>query len=271
MKIKQVFEELSKVSNPQIARIITNKYKKISYFKLLILKHFLKKGFPVSKLIFEKWFYGLNFFTNRFVLDPRPDSETLVEAVLKDYKNNEKIKILDLGCGTGCLIISIISNLKNAFGVGIDKSIFAVITSKININKFHLNKKIRIKWQSFSCLKLNNLFDLIISNPPYIPFNDKRLDRSATFDPKIALFSGSDGLDSYRIIAEKSKKHLKDFGKIYLEIGKGQKRNVIKIFNSFRWKFIESKKDLSGIERVLIFQKQKELSDITIKNQNLKN
>ena len=149
MKIKQAFDELSSISNPHIARIITDKYKKISYFKLIYFKYFLKKGFPVSKLIFEKWFYGLKFFTNRFVLDPRPDSETLVEAVLYDLKNNnEKINILDLGCGTGCLIISIIKNLKNASGVGIDKSIFAVFTSNINLKKFNLKNKIKIKWKS---------------------------------------------------------------------------------------------------------------------------
>lgn len=256
MKIKQVFDELSSISNPHIARIITDKYKKISYFKLIYFKYFLKRGFPVSKLIFEKWFYGLKFFTNRFVLDPRPDSEILVESVLFDLKKEtNKINILDLGCGSGCLIISIIKNLKKASGVGIDKSLFAVLTSRINIKRFNLNNSIKIKWKNFSSLTFNKKFDLIVSNPPYIPKGDKRVNLGAKFDPKTALYAGEDGLSAYRIIAEKSKQYLKNFGKIYLEIGKGQKRSVIKIFESFRWKFIESKKDLSSINRVLIFQK----------------
>ena len=214
----------------------------------------LRRGIPVAKIIHEKWFYGIPFYTNRYTLDPRPDSETLVDAVLKS-QNLNKLKILDLGTGTGCLICSIIKNLDDAVGVGIDKSCGALCVARRNVKNLGLANKIKIAHDDFTeSLDLpQNSFDVIISNPPYIANDDKRVDLGASYDPKIALYSGANGLGAYQAIAKNARNWLKPKGRIFLEIGAGQSADVRKIFIANKWKFVASYKDLSGTIRVLEF------------------
>lgn len=261
MTPNQAFIILKRNSSPNDARIICkhifgqrNKVSFLESLKVLIAAKKLQRGVPVAKIIGKKWFYGLPFYTNKYTLDPRPDSETLVEAVLKS-QNHKNLKILDIGTGTGCLICSVIKNLPDATGIGIDKSCGALCVANKNVKNLKLDNKIEIIRGDFTeSLKFSpKAFDIIISNPPYIANNDNRVDLGASYDPKLALYSGADGLDAYRAIAKNARVLLKSGGHIFLEIGMGQGNSVRKIFINNDWKFIESYKDLSGTERVLEF------------------
>ena len=195
----------------------------------------------------------MEFYTNKHTLDPRPDTETLVEAVIKDCDTNINRKILDMGTGTGCIICALCKNIPNATGVAIDKSKSALRVAKRNIKKLNLKKQIKALHANFANFKSNEKFDIIVSNPPYIKYGDARINIGATFDPRIALYAKNDGLAAYEQIAKNTKNLLKTHGKIYLEIGVGQSNQIIKIFKFYGWNFERVEPDLSGINRVLVF------------------
>jgi len=253
MNINQAFTILETSGGVRAARIITSKRPKISWLRTIYYAHLLRRGMPVAKIIHSKWFYGLEFYTNKNTLDPRPDTETLVESVIKDCDTNKNRRILDLGTGTGCIICALCKNIPNASGVAIDKSKKALRVAKRNVKKLNLDKQIQIQHGDFSTFQTKEKFDIIVSNPPYIKYGDARVNDGAKFDPKIALYAKNDGLAAYEEIAKNAKKLLKKDGKIYLEIGAGQSNPVIKIFNFYGWKFERTEKDLSGINRVLVF------------------
>lgn len=253
MKTNQAFEILKNAGGIRAAKIILQNRKKLPFFWVLYTAHKLRHNVPVAKIIHEKWFYGLPFYTNKWTLDPRPDSETLVEAVLKNESFNKNLNILDLGTGTGCLIISIVKNIPNAHGVAIEKSRHAVKVAKRNVNNLGLKNKIKVLHASFSSNKTFGKFDIIISNPPYISRGDKRVDNGARHDPSMALYAKNNGLVAYEIIARNAKKWLKPNGKIYMEIGADQGLDIREIFAKQGWAFFNSFYDLSGIERVLAF------------------
>ena len=253
MNINQAFAILQKSGDIRAARIITSKYPKISWLRTVYYAHLLKRGMPVAKIIHSKWFYGLEFYTNKHTLDPRPDTETLVESVIKDCDTNEKRNILDMGTGTGCIICALCKNIPNAYGVAIDKSKPALRVAKRNIKKLNLGDKIKTIHANFATFKSDSKFDIIVSNPPYIKHGDMRVNDAARFDPRIALYAKNDGLAAYEQIAKNSKKLLKKDGKIYLEIGVGQSSPIIKIFNFYGWTFERVEPDLSGINRLLVF------------------
>ncbi len=229
--------------------------------KLLFLR---RSGQPVYKIIGEKPFFKHHFITNNDVLDPRSDTEILVESIIAEYKNyKQNINFLELGVGSGCVILSVMSILINSVGYAIDISDKAIKTSKNNALKLQLDNKVH-----FICKDWNNLtksdftdryaFDCIISNPPYIKTLDiyKLSNEVKNFDPKIALDGGEDGLKCYREIANIIKKKnipLKENAKIFLEIGKNQENEVRNIFNLHGFKTIRSQNDLNNIERVLVF------------------
>ena len=253
MNINQAFAILEKSGDARAARIITTKYPKISWVRAIYYAHLLKRGMPVAKIIHSKWFYGLEFYTNRHTLDPRPDTETLVEAVIKDCDTNEKRSVLDMGTGTGCIICALCKNIPDMSGIAIDKSKSALRVAKRNIKKLQLDKQIKIQHANFATFKSDEKFDIIVSNPPYIKYGDERVNTGAQFDPRIALYAKNDGLYAYEQIAKNAKKLLKKDGKIYLEIGVGQSNQIIKIFKFYGWNFERVEPDLSGINRVLIF------------------
>ena len=253
MNINQAFTIIEKSGGIRAARIITSKYKKMSWLQTLYYAHLLKRGMPVAKIIHSKWFYGIEFYTDKNTLDPRPDTETLIESVIADCDTNQDRRILDLGTGTGCIICALCKNIPNTTGVAIDISRKALRVAKKNVKKLNLTKQIQIKHADFSNFQSNEKFDIIVSNPPYIKYGDSRVNEGAKFDPKIALYTKNDGLAAYEQIAKNIKKHLKKNGKIYLEIGAGQSNPVIKIFNFYGWKFERVDQDLSGINRVLVF------------------
>ena len=256
MEINQVFESLRKASGIRAARVIVENTKNFSKIKLWFFCRQLRKGVPVAKIIHQKWFYGLKFYTNKYTLDPRPDTETLVSAVISDCSENKKIRILDIGTGTGCIISALVKNIYGATGVGIDKSWRAIRVAKKNIKSLGISDKIKILHKDFYKRSgLPQSFDIIVSNPPYIAKNDERINDGAHYDPALALYAKNNGLAAYEAIAKNAEDWIKHGGKIYLEIGIDMGCAVKHIFESESWQFVRSEKDLAGIERVLVFQK----------------
>ncbi|MDE6250788.1 MAG: peptide chain release factor N(5)-glutamine methyltransferase [Alphaproteobacteria bacterium] len=255
MKINQAFTILQSAGGVRAARIITDNTKNLTNFKVWRMARQLRRSVPVAKIIHQKWFWGICFYTNKYTLDPRPDTETLVEAVISDTPKDSAPRILDLGTGTGCIIAAIAKNIPNASGVGIDKSWAARRVARRNIKNLNLDSRIQIRRGDFTHpnTKLGQ-FDIIVSNPPYIAFDDSRVDSGAMHDPKIALFADENGLAAYRAIAETAKQWIKCGGKIYLEIGIDQDIAVRDIFVRAGWNFIRAQSDLGGITRVLVFE-----------------
>lgn len=253
MNTNQAFEILKKAGSIQSARIILQHFENPSRFRVLRMSRQLQRGVPVAKIIGQKWFYGLKFYTNKWTLDPRPDTETLVESVLGDYPKNAPVHILDMGTGTGCIISAIAKNMPNATGVAIDRSWHAVRVARRNIHDLGLCDRIQVEHRTFESKCHYGPFDIIVSNPPYIATDDERVDDGARHDPKIALYAPNSGLAAYESIANHARKLLAHNGKIYLEIGADQGIAVRDIFIRAGWSFIASHDDLGGIERVLVF------------------
>ncbi len=254
MKINQAFTILQQHGGIRAARIITENTKNLSRIKVWNMARKLRRGVPVAKIIGQKWFYGIKFHTNKHTLDPRPDTETLVAAVISDCHDNKHRRILDLGTGTGCIICSLVKNIPNLSGLAIDKSRLALRVARKNIKSLDLCNKIKTKCGSFDNLKLTTeKFDIIVSNPPYIAYNDMRVNDGAMHDPKMALYAKQNGLAAYQSIAKNAKKLLKPHGNLYLEIGIDQGQDIKNIFQQNNWHFVRSENDLSGTERVLVF------------------
>ncbi len=223
-----------------------------------ILHNFIERtrGKPVSKIFGFKEFFSNEFIVNKNVLDPRPETELLVELTIKNLlkKKDKKISLLELGVGSGCLIISILLSLKknkvSALGVDICKK--ALDTADKNLKKFNLEKKLKLKKSDWFS-DIHEKFDIIISNPPYIKTSDiKSLDKEVKFyDPHIALDGGFNGLRCFERIATDAKFHLKQNGMVLLEIGFGQINPVKKIFEKKGYKIFLKEKDLQGIIRVV--------------------
>ena len=216
------------------------------------------KKIPLTHLTNNREFFGNNFYVDENVLDPRPDSETLVEMMIKKYQNSSFLNLCEIGCGSGCLIISVLKHFKDWNGLAIDISKKALEIAQKNAQNNEVFERIEfLESNLFKDFKDNQIFDIIISNPPYIPTADieNLQDEVRLYEPRIALDGGLDGLDFYRNIANQSRKFLKNNGNIFLEIGYNQHREVIDIFEKFNFKFIDSAKDLSGIIRVLEFEK----------------
>ena len=254
MEINQAFTILQQSGGIRAARIITDKYKKLSKIRTMIIAHKLRRGTPVAKIIHEKWFFGLKFYTNRHTLDPRPDTETLVSAVISDKMDDTPTTILDLGTGTGCIICSLVKNIAHSSGLAIDKSRPAIRVARRNIKELGLSNKIRTKRTSFEHTRnISEKFDIIVSNPPYIAKNDTRVNNGALYDPKIALYAKNNGLAAYESIAKNAHKWIKNGGKLYLEIGIDQGIDIKNIFIQNGWDLLRSENDLANIERVLVF------------------
>ena len=191
---------------------------------------------PIAYLLGEKEFWSKKFIVNKNTLIPRPETELLVEKLVTIFKK-KRITILDIGTGTGCIIISLLFELKNSSGIAVDISREAIIVAKKNACKFKLSNRIKFLNKPFKAISRKK-FDLIVSNPPYIRRKDiKNLsDDIKKFEPKMALDGGNDGLDLIKKIIYKSKKILKINGTLALEIGNEQIDKVSKILtdNKFR-------------------------------------
>lgn len=207
--------------------------------------------YPISQIIGNREFWSKNFIVNQHVLDPRPDSETIILAVLKYYPNKEqKLKIADFGTGTGCLLISVLSEYEHAVGIGFEKSLEAYKVACQNVKKHNLPSRARILPNSWT--KCRGLFDLIISNPPYIKSSKlKNLQAEVQKEPKMALDGGIDGLSCYLSIFPILRKCFKKNGAAILEIGEDQ-NDIDKIIPSYGLSFQEYVYDLAGMKRCII-------------------
>ena len=206
----------------------------ISEFNTLIDRRSLKE--PIAYILKEKEFWSKNFQVNDNTLIPRPETELMVEKIVKIFKKKDMF-ILDIGTGTGCILLSILSELKNSKGIGIDISSKAIQTANDNSKKHKLTQRTRFYKRSLDEI-YHNKFDLIVSNPPYIMRKDiKNLNEDIKkFEPKLALDGGNDGLDVIKKVIYKSKDILKIKGMLALEIGNEQFKKVSKILRSNKFK-----------------------------------
>ena len=223
---------LSSLLKKQREQIIINSEKKVSNsivnnFNKLIIRRSTKE--PIAYILKKKEFWSKIFFVNKNTLIPRPETELLCDIVVKKIKSRNPY-ILDIGTGTGCILLSVLSEIKKAKGVGIDISKKAIEVAKKNSNNFDLNQRAKFFTKSLNDI-YNYKFDLIVSNPPYIKTSDiKNLsDDVRKFEPKIALDGGKDGLDVIKKVIYKSKTILKKLGLLALEIGYGQHYKVSQI------------------------------------------
>ena len=223
-------------------------------FKKLISDR--SKGKPVAYLTRVKSFWNYDFFLNDKVLIPRPDSELIVEQVLKIYKNKSKINFLEIGVGSGCLILSILKEKKLFSGTGIDISNHAIKISNINAKNLKIENRIKLFKSDIDNFNLGK-YDLIISNPPYIKKLDfKNLKRDVEkFEPRLALDGGLEGLSCFRKIIKKSSELIKNRGKLILEIACDQKRDVAKILRDNGFYINNTLKDLANNDRCIISTK----------------
>jgi release factor glutamine methyltransferase len=223
---------LSNLLKKKREQVIMNLEKKVSKkiannFDKLITRRSTRE--PIAYILKKKEFWSKIFFVNRNTLIPRPETELLCDIIIKTLKN-KKPYILDIGTGSGCILLSILSEVKQAKGMGIDISKKAIEVAKKNSFSIGLNKRANFLTRSLEGV-YNCKFDLIVSNPPYIKTSDiKNLSEDVRkFEPKIALDGGKDGLDVIKKIIYKSKTILKKLGLLALEIGYGQHYKVSQI------------------------------------------
>ena len=215
-------------------------------------------GKPVYRIIGKREFYGIEFHLSADTLEPRDDTEALVDLVLPEIRSIAdrygEAKIVDMGTGTGAIAIALLANVDGLKATAVDISDDALKTASLNAENARVADR-------FSSLKsdwfsgFSGKFDMIISNPPYIP--ESEISTLATevkkYDPLRALSGGKDGLQFYRKLAEESRPFLKPHGMIAVEIGKGQEKDVIALFSENGFELKKTRKDLNGILRALLF------------------
>ena len=235
--------------------IILNLNKKIKkrdldYFDNLIQER--AKSKPIAQIIKKKDFWKYEFIVNNNVLIPRPDTEILIEQALKLVKNKNRLQILDIGVGSGCILMSILKEKKNFIGTGIDISNKSLQISKVNGQKLGLNNRFRLFKSNIDNFNTGK-YDLIISNPPYIKKIDlKCLEKDIGFEPKQALDGGLDGLSEIRKVINKSSELIKRSGHFIIEIGFDQKNKVKQILRDKGFYIEKTVKDLSNHDRCIV-------------------
>ena len=217
------------------------------------------RGKPIAYLMNEKFFWKHKFFVNKDVLIPRPETEIIIEQVLKIYKNKNKINFLDIGFGSGCIILSILKERRDFMASGVDISNKALKVCKINASRLGIKKRLKLFNSDIDKFYLGK-YDLIVSNPPYIKnISLKYLENDVVnYEPKRALNGGLDGISEISKVIKKSSELIKNGGKLILEIAYDQKREVKQLLrrNSF---YINSVvKDLANNDRCIISTKIKE-------------
>ena len=215
-----------------------------------------KKGEPIAYIINKKEFWKDEFYVNRDVLIPRPDTELVVEQVLKIYSKESKLQVLDIGTGSGCILLSILKERPNFCGTGIDISKKSINVSKFNANKMGLNNRVSFIHSSVDNFKIHK-YDLVVSNPPYIKLlNLKYLEKDvANFEPKLALSGGFDGFSKIRKVINKTSNLIKRNGKFILEIGFNQKNRVKEILKKEGFYVNKSLRDYGNNDRCIISTK----------------
>ena len=208
---------------------------------------------PVSRILGRREFWGLPFRLDASTLDPRPDSETMIEAALDALAGRPAPRrILDLGTGSGCLLCALLSEFPGAFGIGVDLALDAVATAHANATALGVGHRAAFAaadWGSpFGCA-----FDLVVANPPYVPEAELVAlpPEVSAFDPPLALSGGADGLNSIRAVAHALARLLAQGGKAFIEVGAGQARAAESVFARRGLRPLGVRRDLAGIERVV--------------------
>ena len=221
---------LSKAIRKDRVFLLTNDEYKVSQKETSDYLNFIlrrKHHEPLSYIIKRKEFWSLGFNVNHNVLIPRPETETIVEQVVRRFKGKGSLNILDIGTGSGCILLSILKELRNSYGTGIDKSFKALTIAKKNSRKLNLLQRAKFIHCDVDNFNFGN-YDVVVSNPPYIC--SRRigyLDEDIKgFEPRIALDGGSSGLETITKVIIKAKKILKTRGHLFMEIGDGQSRMV---------------------------------------------
>jgi release factor glutamine methyltransferase len=239
--------------------IILNNHKnldkiKLDHFKKLIKERANRK--PIAYLLNKKDFWESEFYVNKNTLIPRPDTEVVIEEILRLTKYKTKLNILDIGVGSGCILLSILRERKNFYGTGIDISKKSLEISKINAKNLNVEQRIKFYKSDIDNFSKGK-YDLIISNPPYIKSCDlKYLEKDViNFEPKLALDGGFDGLSVIRKVIKKSSELIKRNGVFILEIGFNQKNKVIKLLNKKGFYINRTLKDLAKNDRCIVSTK----------------
>ena len=228
--------------------------KSLKYFNELIYQR--ASGEPIAYLVKKKYFWKYQFTVNRDVLIPRPDTEVLIEEVLKLTKNKDSLNLLDVGVGSGCILISILKDKKNFYGTGIDISKKSLDTCKINGENLGVINRLKLFKSDIDNFHFRK-YDLIISNPPYIEKNKlKYLEKDVIgFEPKQALDGGIEGLSEISKVINRSSELIKKNGFLILEIGFDQKWKVKKILENKGFYIKKIVRDLSNNDRCIVSKK----------------
>ena len=230
------------------------KEENLRYYQKLITKRSFRE--PIAYLTNKKNFWNHKFLVTKDTLIPRPDTEVIVEQILKITKFKTKMKILDIGVGSGCILLTILKERKNFYGVGVDISKKCLNISKINAKNLKVSS--RVKFFKTDVDKFaQGKYDLVVSNPPYIKKLDlKYLEKNVVnFEPKLALDGGLDGLSEIRKVITKSSELIKKNGKFILEIGFDQKNKVINLLKDKGFYINSISKDLAKNDRCIISTK----------------
>ena len=250
---------LSQTINRNREFIILNSKKDMNKSFLKVFNDLIerrKKGEPIAYLVNKKDFWKYSFYVDNNVLIPRPDTEHLVEETLKLTNNNSKLKILDIGTGSGCILLSILKDRKEFFGTGIDICKKALKVARFNANVHQLSN--RVKFYNSDVDKfLIGKYDIILSNPPYIKQNNlKYLERDVVgFEPKLALNGGKDGFSKIIRVISRAAQLVKKNGRFVLEIGFDQKNKALNILKNNGFYINKVVKDYGNNDRCVVSTK----------------
>ena len=246
---------LSKILKKPREKILINLDKNITLKESFSFRRFIERRLkrePIAYLLGEKEFWSKSFIVNKDTLIPRPETELMIDKIVKIYEN-KRINILDIGTGSGCIIISLLSELENSSGIGVDISGKAIQVAKKNKKRYNINNRLKFFQKSFNDI-YNYKFDLILSNPPYVDkrFLNRLEDDVRKYEPIIALDGGKDGLDVVEKVIYKSRYLLKINGRLALEIGNKQLRPVSRILKKNNFKIETNIKDFKENVRCII-------------------
>ena len=250
---------MAKVLGAKREYIILNNHKNLDddnleYFRKLIKERAKRK--PIAYLLNKKFFWDSEFYVDKNTLIPRPDTEIIIEEILRLTKYKNKINILDIGVGSGCILLTILKERKNFYGTGIDISKKTLDISKINAENLKVSSRVKF-YKSDIDKFAKGKYDLIVSNPPYIKSCDLKYLESdvINFEPKLALDGGLDGLSEIRKVIKKSSELIKKNGKFILEIGFDQKNKVINLLKQKGFYINSTLKDFANNDRCIICTK----------------
>ena len=217
-----------------------------------------KQQEPVAYILNKKEFWNENYYVDKRVLIPRPETEILIEMLLKKVKDKSKVfQILDLGCGSGCLLISCLKEFNKSLGLGIDISSLALEVAKKNIQSHKINSRAKLLKLDLFKLDIKKKFDFILSNPPYLTSSEYRnLSKDVKdYEPKQALVGGFDGILYYKKIISFSKSSLKKNGFLALEIGDGQYKEIKKLLTNHSFRVLDKYQLIDGEIRCILASK----------------